>query len=371
MPELKRTPLFDLHVSLGAKMVPFAGYEMPVQYPLGVMKEHLWTRENAGLFDVSHMGPIWMEGPDPSAALEKLVPQSVIDLKPGRQRYGFLTNEKGGIKDDLMIAKIDPSRLHIVVNAAAKDAMLAHIREGCPGHEVHLFADTSLLALQGPKAEAALARLVPSTADMAFMAYQQFDSEFGLLNISRSGYTGEDGFEIAVSDSSAPDLARALLDMDDVEPIGLGARDSLRLEAGLCLYGQDMDEGLNPVEASLTWAIQKVRRKGGAREGGFPGAETILDQLENGPHRHRVGLRPEGKAPMRREVPLFENEVGGDQIGFVTAGGFGPTVGGPVAMGIVADNLHTPGTQLFGEVRGKRLPVTVADLPFTPARFKR
>ncbi|MEL7107270.1 MAG: glycine cleavage system aminomethyltransferase GcvT [Pseudomonadota bacterium] len=364
MSDLQRTGLYDFHVELGAKMVPFAGYKMPVQYPKGVMAEHLHCRAKAGLFDVSHMGQVILPGGGAAEALEALVPVNVQGLKEDRQRYGFFTNDKGGIEDDLMIANRG-DHLFLVVNAARKDHDIAHMKAA--GLKLTVIQDRALLALQGPAAEAALAPIVPEVRDMVFMDV----ITVGDLWISRSGYTGEDGFEISVPQAEAEALARRLLADENVTPIGLGARDSLRLEAGLCLYGQDMDDGLTPVEAALTWAIQKVRRKGGAREGGFPGADVILDQLETGPHRHRVGLRPDGRAPMRQGVALFEGAEGGDQIGFVTSGGFGPTVGAPVAMGIVANGLHAPGTPLFGEVRGKRLSVTVTDLPFTPANFKR
>ncbi len=374
MPELNRTPLYDLHLSLGAKMVPFAGYEMPVQYGLGVMKEHLWTREHAGLFDVSHMGQVVLRAKsgsveDAARAFESLVPVNILGLKPGRQRYALFTNDTGGILDDLMVANRG-DHLFVVVNAACKDADIQHMQT-LADVTVEPITDRALLALQGPAAQAAFARLVPGVADMRFMDVTTFDWNGVALWVSRSGYTGEDGFEISMPNTDAVELAEALLAMDEVEPVGLGARDSLRLEAGLCLYGQDMDGGLSPVEASLSWAIQKVRRKGGEREGGFPGADVILRQLEEGVGRHRVGLLPDGRAPMRREVPLFETAEGGDQIGFVTSGGFGPSVGAPIAMGIVADSLHMPGTKLYGEVRGKRMPVTVADMPFRPSTYKR
>ncbi|WP_136443245.1 glycine cleavage system aminomethyltransferase GcvT [Pacificoceanicola onchidii] len=370
--DLMKTVLFELHLELGAKMVPFAGYEMPVQYPMGVLKEHQHCRAQAGLFDVSHMGQVVLSGNDVALALESLVPVNVVGLGEGRQRYAFFTNEQGGIEDDLMIANRG-DHLFVVVNAACKDADLALMKGALEpkGITVSLIEDRSLLALQGPGAEAALAALCPAVADMKFMDVATVSILGVECWVSRSGYTGEDGFEISVPNEKAVDLARALLADETVEPIGLGARDSLRLEAGLCLYGQDMDGGLNPVEASLTWAIQKVRRTGGDRAGGFPGAEVILAALDNGVDRQRVGLRPEGRAPMRRDVALFADAEGGEQIGFVTSGGFGPTVGGPVAMGIVADGLHTPGTQLWGDVRGKRMPVQVAELPFVPAGFKR
>jgi len=302
--DLKRTDLYDLHLELGAKMVPFAGYEMPVQYPMGVLKEHLHTRESAGLFDVSHMGQVILSPrsgayEDAAAALERLVPASVLGLKEGRQRYGLFTSEEGGILDDLMFANRG-DHLFLVVNAANKEADLAHMQAHIGAQcEIEMLNDRALLALQGPKAEAALATIAPQAGEMKFMDVAVIPSDFGDLWISRSGYTGEDGFEISVESARATDLARALLEHPAVAPIGLGARDSLRLEAGLCLHGHDIDATTTPVEAGLEWAIQKVRRRGGAREGGFPGAARILDELENGAARRRVGILPEGRAPMR------------------------------------------------------------------------
>ena len=374
MDDLAFTPLYELHVELGAKMVPFAGYSMPVQYPMGVMGEHKHCRAKAGLFDVSHMGQVWVDGVDWSAVaagFETLVPQDVQGLADGRQRYGFFTNSDGGIEDDLMFARRG-DRLFVVVNAACKDADIARIRAALePGLTVTPVEDRALIALQGPSAETALAALDPSCKDMRFMDVHDLRFLSETAWVSRSGYTGEDGFEISVPDAVAEDVCRALLALDGVEPIGLGARDSLRLEAGLCLYGNDIDAATTPVEAGLTWAIQKVRRTGGARSGGFPGADVILDQLENGAPRKRVGLLPDGRAPMRAGVELFGQPEGGLAIGQVTSGGFGPTTGAPVAMGYVPKDLATSGTNLWGEVRGKRLPVQVADLPFTPANFKR
>ncbi len=374
MSDLKTTPLRDLHVELGGKMVPFAGYEMPVQYPLGVMKEHLHTRAKAGLFDVSHMGQVIVYSPDgyeaAALAMEKLVPVNLAGLGTNRQRYGFFTNDNGGIRDDLMLANRG-DHMFVVVNAACKEADIAHMRDGLDGCSVDEITERALMALQGPAAEAVLEALVPGVADMKFMDVGIFSSDFDELWISRSGYTGEDGYEISVLNENAVALAKALLAHDDVEPIGLGARDSLRLEGGLCLYGNDIDTGTTPVEAALTWAIQKVRRKGGEREGGFPGAERILDELENGASRTRVGLRPEGRAPMRDGTPLYAAAEGGEQIGHVTSGAFGPTIEGPMSMAYVTSDLAAAGTQLFGEVRGKRQPVSVANMPFTPANFKR
>lgn len=374
MSDLRTTPLHDLHVELGAKMVPFAGYSMPVQYPLGVMKEHLHTRSKAGLFDVSHMGQVIVraDGGYQAAALamETLVPVNLAGLGENRQRYGFFTNDQGGILDDLMLANRG-DHMFVVVNAACKDDDIAHMRANLSGCSVEEVTDRALMALQGPAAEVVLNGLVPGAAEMRFMDVGIFSSEFGDLWISRSGYTGEDGYEISVLNENAVELARALLAHDAVEPIGLGARDSLRLEGGLCLYGNDIDTTTSPVEAALTWAIQKVRRKGGDREGGFPGADRILTELESGAARKRVGLRPQGRAPMREGTEIFAKAEGGEAVGQITSGAFGPTIEGPMSMGYVPSDLSTEGTQLFGDVRGKRQPVTVTALPFTPANFKR
>ncbi|WP_128254384.1 glycine cleavage system aminomethyltransferase GcvT [Falsirhodobacter deserti] len=365
MADLQRLPLHDLHVEHGARMVPFAGWEMPVQFQ-GVMAEHLHTREKAGLFDVSHMGQVILKpraGMDALAhELEALMPVSVAALAEGRQRYGLLTNEQGGIRDDLMFANRG-DHFYVVVNAACKDADIAHLTAHL-GDQVQPVQGRALLALQGPLAEDALARLVPAVSAMRFMDVITVDTLFGPLWISRSGYTGEDGFEISVPDAGADGFARALLAMEKVAPIGLGARDSLRLEAGLCLYGHDIDDRTSPVEAGLTWAIQKSRRAGG-----FAGDDRIVKELSEGPERLRVGLLPEGRAPMREGVALFAAD--GTPVGTVTSGGFGPSVGKPVAMGYVASAHAAVGTPLFGEVRGKRLPVTVAALPFVPASYKR
>ncbi|MBK1634135.1 glycine cleavage system aminomethyltransferase GcvT [Rhodovulum adriaticum] len=376
MPELKRTALYDLHCELGAKMVPFAGYEMPVQYPLGVLKEHLHCRARAGLFDVGHMGQVTIRAksgaPAQAAlALETLVPVSIAGLAEGRQRYAMFTADDGGILDDLMVARRCDD-LFLVVNAACKADDIAHLRAHLSDIcEIEEITDRGLLALQGPEAERVLQTLAPGAAAMRFMDVAVLDSDFGPLWVSRSGYTGEDGFEISVTNDRAADLARALLTDEAVEPIGLGARDSLRLEAGLCLYGNDIDTGTTPVEAGLQWAIQKVRRDGGDRAGGFPGADRILGELEKGPDRLRVGLRPEGRAPMRAGTPLYASETGGAPVGTVTSGGFGPSVGGPVAMGYVPVDLAGNGRTLWGELRGKRLAVTVCALPFVKQGYKR
>jgi aminomethyltransferase len=374
MSDLRKTCLHDLHRALGAKMVPFAGYDMPVQYPMGVLKEHLHTRAAAGLFDVSHMGQVLVAAKsgrvaDAALALERLVPVDVLGLAEGRQRYGLFTGAAGGILDDLMIANRG-DHLFVVVNAACKETDLAHLQAGLPDCDVGMVGDRGLLALQGPGAETALAGLVPDVAEMAFMdvAIRSWDGVE--LWISRSGYTGEDGFEISVPAAFAERLARRLLDQPGVAPIGLGARDSLRLEAGLCLYGHDIDETTSPVEGALTWAIQKVRRSGGAREGGFPGADRILRELAEGPSRRRVGLRPEGRAPMREGTEVYAAEASGAPIGRVTSGGFGPSLDAPMAMAYLPAGL-TEGTVVFGDVRGKRLPARVAPMPFQPTRYKR
>ncbi|MGJ8555636.1 MAG: glycine cleavage system aminomethyltransferase GcvT [Sulfitobacter geojensis] len=374
MDDLHATALYDLHVSLGAKMVPFAGYSMPVQYPLGVMKEHLHCRAAAGLFDVSHMGQVILSGESwetVALAFETLVPMDVLGLEDGRQRYGFFTNDAGGIEDDLMFARRGDD-LFVVVNAACKEADITRMRGALePKVSVTELADRALIALQGPQAVDVVAAMDARAAEMRFMDIA--DLELGGVAVwaSRSGYTGEDGFEISVAGNDAVALAEALLAHDAVEAIGLGARDSLRLEAGLCLYGNDIDAGTTPVEGALNWAIQKVRRSGGTREGGFPGAQVILDQLSAGAARKRVGLRPEGRAPMREGVAVFDAAEGGQEVGVVTSGGFGPSVGGPVAMGTVTTAASDVGTALWGEVRGKRLPLTVAKLPFVAANFKR
>lgn len=374
--DLKTTPLHSLHLSLGARMVPFAGYDMPVQYPAGVMKEHLHTRTSAGLFDVSHMGQVLVKAKsgkveDAALALEKLVPVDILGLKEGRQRYGFFTDDNGCILDDLMIANRG-DHLFVVVNASCKDADLAHMKAALSDTcDIELLDDRALIALQGPRAEAVLAELWAGVSEMKFMDVREIPLHDILCIVSRSGYSGEDGFEISVPAAKAQEVTKALLEHPDCEAIGLGARDSLRLEAGLCLYGNDIDTTTSPIEASLEWAIQKARRKGGAREGGFPGAERILGELENGVKRRRVGLKPEGKAPVRGHAKLFADADGKTEIGEVTSGGFGPSVEGPVAMGYVPTQFSTPGTAVFAEVRGKYLPVSVAALPFITPTYKR
>jgi len=373
---LKITPLHGLHVSLGGKMVPFAGYDMPVQYPAGVLKEHLHTRSQAGLFDVSHMGQIALRPKsgkveDAARALERLVPQDILGLAPGRQRYAQFTDDTGCILDDLMVANFG-SHLFVVVNAACKAADEAHLRahlsDSCI---IEPLPDRALLALQGPKTESVLARFCEGVATMRFMDAGSRRVDGIDCFVSRSGYTGEDGFEISVPADQAERLAAALLDNSDVLPIGLGARDSLRLEAGLCLYGHDIDATTTPTEAALQWSVQKSRRNGGARGGGFPGADVILAQLENGAPRRRVGLKPEGRAPVREGAPLFADSSSSEQIGAITSGGFGPSIGAPVAMGYLPTPLAIDGGTVFAELRGQRLPLRVTAMPFVPNTYKR
>ncbi|MGK9236382.1 glycine cleavage system aminomethyltransferase GcvT [Inquilinus limosus] len=367
---LQRTPLFDLHVELGAKLVPFAGYEMPVQYPAGILKEHLHTRAEAGLFDVSHMGQAWLEaepGEDVAALIETLVPGDIAGLAPGRIRYSLLLNDEGGILDDLMITRSpDPALLFLVVNAACKDADFAHIATKLAGRaRLVRLDDRALIALQGPKAAEVLARHAFGADDLAFMESGSFALDRVECLISRSGYTGEDGFEISAPAEEAERIARFLLSEPEVAPIGLGARDSLRLEAGLCLYGHDIDTTTTPVEAGLAWTIGKRRRA----EGGFPGADRILKQLAEGPARKRVGLKPEGRAPAREGTPILSSD--GREIGRVTSGGFGPTVGGPVAMGYVEAGFAAAGTPVSLLIRDKAHPAVVAALPFVAPNFHR
>jgi aminomethyltransferase len=372
--ELLTLALDGLHRELGGRMVPFAGHLMPVQYAAGVMKEHLHTRAAAGLFDVSHMGQVILR-PHAGTGMERLgrafeamMPVDVLGLPEGRQRYGLFTNDRGGILDDLMFANRG-DHLFVVVNAACKAADVARMRAALGEVAgVEVVEDRALLALQGPQAEAALSRIVPGVAALRFMDVATLRSDYGDLWVARSGYTGEDGFEVSVPQAGAEAMARALLAMAEVAPIGLGARDSLRLEAGLPLYGHDIDERTSPVMAGLSWAIQKVRRAGGARAGGFPGSETILKDLAEGPAAIRVGLRPEGRAPMREGTVLWDAPEGGRNIGGVTSGGFGPSVDGPIAMGYVPAG--TTGT-LWGEVRGRRLPAAIVPLPFHPTSYKR
>lgn len=368
MAELRRTPLYDLHLAQGAKMVPYAGWDMPVQYPMGVMAEHLHTRAHAGLFDVSHMGQIILRGADAAAVLETLVPADIQGLAPGRQRYGLFTGAEGGILDDLMIAN-KGDHLLLVVNASRAEHDLAHL-QGLQGVTIEPVTDRALLALQGPEAAEVLARLVPEAARMTFMDARDADWQGVTLWLTRSGYTGEDGYEISVPAKDAVRLAEALLAFPEVAMIGLGARDSLRLEAGLPLYGNDMDDATSPARAGLGWSIPKLRRPGGARAGGYPGAEAIGAELVEGARVLRTGLRPQGRAPIREGVELFAGDEGGETIGKVRSGGFGPSVGGPIAMAELPRGL-APGDVIWAELRGKRLPVEVVALPFFKPNYKR
>lgn len=370
---LRRTALHQRHTELGAKLVPFAGYDMPVQYPTGILAEHNWTRAHAGLFDVSHMGQCAIMGPDFETAarfMETLVPADILSLKPGQQRYSQLLAGDGGILDDLMIT---PSAwegmegaLYVVVNAGRKDDDYAHIEKHLPqGIMLKRWDHLALLALQGPGAATALAKLDRAASDIAFMQSARLSLGGVTAHVSRSGYTGEDGFEISVFNKDAPGLWQMLLENTDVKPIGLGARDSLRLEAGLCLYGHDIDETTTPVEADLLWSIQKRRRS----DGGFPGAPRIQEQIAEAPKRKRVGLKPAGRTPAREGTVI--NDLMGRQIGKVTSGGFGPTVGGPVAMGYVETAFAHPGNEVHLVVRGQSLPAQVTALPFVKHNFKR
>ena len=367
--DLERTPLYELHRELGARMVPFAGYGMPVQYPSGIIKEHTHTRTAAGLFDVSHMGQVRLSGPGAAAALESLVPVDVADLAAGRQRYALFTNEQGGILDDLMVANYG-DHLVLVVNAACKAQDLRHLRVHLADRcTIEPLGERALLALQGPQAGQVMARLAPAAARMVFMTVARIEIAGAPCFVSRSGYTGEDGFEISAPAEQAVALARRLLAQPEVAPVGLGARDSLRLEAGLCLHGHDIDAGTTPVEADLVWALSKARRADGARAGGYPGAAVIARELAHGVARRRVGLRPEDRVPVREGAELVDGT--GRTVGRVTSGGFGPTVGGPIAMGYIETASARAGTKLEATVRGRPIAVEVVELPFVRQRYYR
>jgi aminomethyltransferase len=370
---LERTALHRQHAALGAKLVPFAGYDMPVQYPTGILAEHNWTRTHAGLFDVSHMGQCAISGPDFETAarfMETLVPADILSLKPGQQRYSQLLNAEGGILDDLMITRSAwkglEGSLYVVVNASRKAYDYAHIETHLPlGISLKRWDHLALIALQGPDAERVLSKLDPAAKNIAFMHSARLNLAGMTAHVSRSGYTGEDGFEMSVTNDDAPKLWDLLLQNPEVQPVGLGARDSLRLEAGLCLYGHEIDESTTPVEADLVWSIQKRRRA----EGGFPGAKRIQAQIAEGPKRKRVGIKPEGRAPAREGTVVSDRM--GRQIGQITSGGFGPAVQGPVAMGYVETAFAEPGTQIHLMVRGQAMPAQVVKLPFVPNNFKR
>jgi aminomethyltransferase len=362
--DLKTTPLHALHRALGAKMVPFAGYDMPVQYPTGILTEHLHCRAAAGLFDVSHMGQLRLTGRNVAQALEALVPADIAALEPMRQRYTQFTNESGGILDDLMVTNAG-DYLFLVANADCKDADLAHLQAKLPGViAIEPLPDLALLALQGPKAVTVLSRFAPAVAQMKFMSAAEVALDGVACFVTRSGYTGEDGYEISIPAEKAEAFAKRLLDQPEVKPIGLGARDSLRLEAGLCLYGHDIDTTTSPVEAGLVWSIGKRRRI----EGGFPGAARIQRELKEGPSRKRVGILPAGRAPVRDGTELI---AGGKPVGKVTSGGFGPSLAGPLAMGYVEPAFAKPLLKLDAIVRGKPLPVQIAPLPFVKTNYYR
>ena len=371
---LKKTPLYELHRELGAKLTEFAGYEMPVQYSLGILGEHQHTRTKAGLFDVSHMGQITLRGssyPETALALEKVIPMDVLGLKVGRQRYGFLTTDGGGILDDLMFSNRE-DHIFVVLNAACKDSDIVHLRTLLePEISIEVIENRALIALQGPASETVLSEFNSQISAMKFMDVETLSIAGAECWISRSGYTGEDGFEISIPSSAAEAITRSILSKQEVEFVGLGARDSLRLEAGLCLYGHDIDEETTPVEASLTWAIQKARRTNGERANGFLGDEIITQQLDIGTYRQRVGFLPQTRAPMREGVEVYETESSKEVIGKITSGGYGPTVGHPIAMGYINSEYVDSNDNLFGELRGKRVPVKIAKLPFVPLNFKR
>jgi aminomethyltransferase len=378
--DLLRTPLHALHLELGARMVPFAGYAMPVQYPTGIVAEHLQTRQSAGLFDISHMGQVALRGDDAAAALESLVPVDILGLAEGKQRYALFTNAAGGILDDLMViprprADGRGTELFLIVNAACKAQDVALLQTLADRCDIAALPEQALLALQGPLAVQCFARLVPQAAELVFMTGRWMDVPTATAPIrvfvTRSGYTGEDGLEISVAAQDAERLARLLLAMPEVKPIGLGARDTLRLEAGLCLYGHDIDPTTTPVEAALGWAIQKVRRTGGARAGGFPGADVVLGQLDDPARvqRRRVGLIGLERTPVREGAELLAAD--GRVAGRVTSGSFAPSAGGPVAMAYVATEFATPGTTLYAQVRGRAVPMQLQPMPFVPHRYWR
>ena len=371
---LRKTPLNALHREFGAKLTEFAGYEMPVQYGLGILGEHQHTRKKAGLFDVSHMGQVILSGQsyeETALSLEKVLPMDVLGLEIGRQRYGFLTNDDGGILDDLMFSNRG-DHIFVVLNAACKDSDIKYLRSLLePNISIKEIENRALIALQGPASEAVLGKYHPQIKNMKFMDVETLPIDGSECWISRSGYTGEDGFEISIPAEAAEPITRSILSNQNVEFIGLGARDSLRLEAGLCLYGHDIDQATTPIEASLTWAIQKARRSNGSRASGFIGSEIILKQLAGGTNKKRVGFLPQTRAPMREGVEIFGTETSKEAIGKITSGGYGPTVGYPIAMGYINSEYANSEDDLFGELRGKRVPVKVSNLPFVPLNFKR
>jgi aminomethyltransferase len=366
---LKHTPLDALHRELGARMVPFAGYDMPVQYPEGIIREHQHTRSAASLFDVSHMGQLIVRGEGAVQVLESLIPADIAGLGRHRQTYALLTNERGGVRDDLIVTRWAENSFFLVVNAACKDDDIAHLRRHLAGCELEVLEDQALLALQGPAAREVLAQLCPDVATLPFLHGLEAELDGVSVYITCSGYTGEDGFELSLPAAAAERLARRLLAVPGVAPAGLGARDSLRLEAGLCLYGHELNADIDPVQAGVLWAVSKVRRPGGERAGGFPGAEIIFARIQNRPALCRVGLAVEGKRPVREGQVVLGPD--GNAVGSVCSGGFGPTVGAPIAMAYVPRDLAEPGTALAVDVRGKPQAVTVARLPFVPQRYFR
>lgn len=367
--DLKRTAFYDLHIEAQARMVPFAGYAMPVQYPAGIMKEHLHARDQAGLFDVSHMGQIIVSGEGVAAALEKIVPIELEALAINQQSYALFTNPEGGIEDDLIITRWSEDQFFLVVNAACKQQDLAYLQKHLAGFDVEYLEDQCLLALQGPAARDVMQILAPATTALFFMNGCHAAIEGVDCFVTRSGYTGEDGFEISFPAQSAELIARRLLACKQVEWVGLGARDSLRLEAGLCLYGHDMNAGTSPVAASLLWSISKSRRSDGTKAGGFPGAEIIFQQQQQGVPRRRVGFRGEGRAPVREGAEIVDAQ--GNTVGEITSGGYGPSIEAVVAMGYVNSDLAAMGTQLNAMVRGKPRPIVVSKMPFVAQRYHR
>lgn len=368
--QIRTTSLYQMHLDAGAKMVPFAGYEMPVSYPLGIKKEHLHTRNNAGLFDVSHMGQIRLSGEGAKAALESLVPVDIIDLPLMKLRYALFTNKNGGVMDDLMVTNLGDDSLFLVVNAACKEADFEHLLNNIGVEcKVEFLEDVALLALQGPKAHEVLAEIAPSTSEMTFMTAKQLVINGIDCFITRSGYTGEDGFEISLLAKDAEELAKLLLSNVEVEWVGLGARDSLRLEAGLSLYGHELDNDHSPVESSLNWALSKVRRTGGEREGNYLGDNIIMTHLNEGSESKVVGLQPEGRMPVR-DGALIEDELG-NEAGQVTSGGFGPSINRPIAIARIKKNYIENQSKLFALVRDKKIAVEIVKLPFIKQNYYR
>jgi len=366
---LLTTPLDALHRELGGKMVPFAGYDMPVQYPTGIIREHLHTRAAAGLFDVSHMGQVIIEGEGAAAMLESLVPVDIEGLGVDRQTYALFTNEKGGVQDDLIITRWAEQRFFLVVNAGCKEQDIAHLQGHLSGQKLTVLTQQALLALQGPAARNVMRALCPQAAELVFLQGCSAEIDGVAVYITCSGYTGEDGFEISVPGESAESLARVLLAHEQVEPIGLGARDSLRLEAGLCLYGHELSEDIDPIQAGLMWSISKARRPDGARPGGFPGWESIFQKMAESTPLRRVGLAVEGRRPMREGQIVLDEQ--GEKVGEICSAAYGSSLGGPIAMAYIRRELGEPGTKLQVAVRDKLLPVTITRMPFTPQRYYR